>query len=152
MIFSAFKIIREAYYQQLETRGDKTDPELSSWLEWREKNKPSKPLLVSVNRPPQAFSLTSAGRQVGSVKTPASASQTTAPPVSKQQVMMILMMMMMILMILMILIITMMMQVVLPTRPLPVSNTSTSLTNSSVASVKLPTSPVISSLPLGRYR
>ena len=98
MIFSAFKIIREAYYQQLETRGDKTDPELSSWLEWREKNKPSKPLLVSVNRPPQAFSLTSAGRQVGSVKTPASASQTPAPPVSKQQVMMMMMMIMIMMM------------------------------------------------------
>ena len=44
---------------------------------------------------------------------------------------------------------------VLPTRPLPVTNTSTSITNSSVTSVKLPTSPVItgsgvSNLPLGR--
>ena len=133
--FSAFKIIREAYYQQLESRGDKTDPELSSWLEWREKNKPSKPLLVSVNRPPQSFSLSSGGRQVaGSVKSPAisslSSPATPVLPVTKQQV-------------------------VLPTRPLPVSNTSTSLTNSSVASVKLPTSPVITggvsgSLPMGR--
>ena len=138
MCFAAFKIIREAYYQQLETRGDKTDPELSSWLEWREKNRPSKPLLVSVNRPPQSFSLSSGGRQ-GTVKTPAAAAAAASPaaaapvlpPVSKQAV-------------------------VLPTRPLPVTNTSTSITNSSVTSVKLPTSPVItgsggvSSLPLGR--
>ena len=51
----AFKIIREAYYQQLESRGDRTDPEISSWLDWREKNKPAKQILVSVNRPPQAF-------------------------------------------------------------------------------------------------
>ena len=131
---SAFKIIREAYYQQLESRGDKTDPELSSWLEWREKNKPTKPLLVSVNRPPQSFNLSSAGRGqhgvTGSVKAPAAASPAPAVPVSKQQV-------------------------VLPTRPLPVSNSITSITNSSVASVKLPTSPVItgggvSNLPLGR--
>ena len=126
-MFAAFKIIREAYYQQLETRGDKTDPELSSWLEWREKNKPSKPLLVSVNRPPQSFSLSSGARSQGSqgtVKTPAVAAASPAsvvpalPPVSKQAV-------------------------VLPTRPLPVTNTSTSITNSSVTSVKLPTSPVI---------
>ena len=122
-MFAAFKIIREAYYQQLESRGDKTDPELSSWLEWREKNKPSKPLLVSVNRPPQSFSLSSGGRQAGTVKTPAAAVASPAaapvlPPVSKQAV-------------------------VLPTRPLPVTNTSTSITNSSVTSVKLPTSPVI---------
>ena len=141
-LFAAFKIIREAYYQQLETRGDKTDPELSSWLEWREKNRPSKPLLVSVNRPPQSFSLSSASGRGGGVKAPAqplSAASPAAPqaapavaPVSKQAV-------------------------VLPTRPLPVTNTSTSMTNAgATGGVKLPTSPVItggggvSSLPLGR--
>ena len=59
----AFKIIREAYYQQLETRGDKTDPEISSWLSWREKNKPAKPILVSVNRPPAAFTANLAAAQ-----------------------------------------------------------------------------------------
>merc|ERR1719278_1843630 len=59
----AFKIIREAYYQQLESRGDRTDPEISSWLEWREKNKPTKPILVSINRPPAAFTNMAAAQQ-----------------------------------------------------------------------------------------
>ncbi|CAG9787120.1 unnamed protein product [Diatraea saccharalis] len=31
----AFRIIREAYYQQLEARGDKNDPQTSAWLQWR---------------------------------------------------------------------------------------------------------------------
>lgn len=52
----AFKIIREAYYQQLESKGDKSDPEISQWLEWREKNRPGKPILASVARPPSTFS------------------------------------------------------------------------------------------------
>ncbi|XP_072949981.1 vacuolar protein sorting-associated protein 72 homolog [Epargyreus clarus] len=31
----AFRIIREAYYQQLEARGDRSDPQLAAWLQWR---------------------------------------------------------------------------------------------------------------------
>ncbi|XP_048004798.1 vacuolar protein sorting-associated protein 72 homolog [Leguminivora glycinivorella] len=31
----AFRIIREAYYQQLEARGDRNDPKLQAWLKWR---------------------------------------------------------------------------------------------------------------------
>ncbi|CAH0583175.1 unnamed protein product [Chrysodeixis includens] len=31
----AFRIIREAYYQQLEARGDRNDPQLAAWLAWR---------------------------------------------------------------------------------------------------------------------
>ncbi|VVC96655.1 unnamed protein product [Leptidea sinapis] len=31
----AFRIIREAYYQQLEARGDRSDPEVAAWLKWR---------------------------------------------------------------------------------------------------------------------
>ncbi|KAJ2947565.1 hypothetical protein O0L34_g17357 [Tuta absoluta] len=31
----AFRIIREAYYQQLEARGDKNDPQTAAWLKWR---------------------------------------------------------------------------------------------------------------------
>ncbi|KAJ0177916.1 hypothetical protein K1T71_006789 [Dendrolimus kikuchii] len=31
----AFRIIREAYYQQLEARGDKGDPQVAAWLQWR---------------------------------------------------------------------------------------------------------------------
>lgn len=37
-----FRLLREAYYQQLESRTDLNDasqsPELSRWLEWRQKN------------------------------------------------------------------------------------------------------------------
>lgn len=38
-----FRLLREAYYQQLEARSDVNDtsqnPELSRWLEWRQKNR-----------------------------------------------------------------------------------------------------------------
>lgn len=33
----AFKILREAYYQQLEDRGNPDNPTVSKWLEWRRK-------------------------------------------------------------------------------------------------------------------
>ena len=125
----AFKIIREAYYQQLETRGDKTDPEISSWLSWREKNKPAKPILVSVNRPPAAFTANLAAAQqrqtasgVKSNTAAGSGAQVTSSGVvsalmgTKQQIM-------------------------LPTRPIPIPSTQTPAANSAVQAVKLPTSP-----------
>ncbi|CAB3235961.1 unnamed protein product [Arctia plantaginis] len=31
----AFRIIREAYYQQLEARADRSEPQLAAWLRWR---------------------------------------------------------------------------------------------------------------------
>ncbi|OWR51759.1 hypothetical protein KGM_210685 [Danaus plexippus plexippus] len=34
----AFRIIREAYYQQLEARGDKNDPQVAAWLKSRRPN------------------------------------------------------------------------------------------------------------------
>ncbi|KOB74543.1 Uncharacterized protein OBRU01_09024 [Operophtera brumata] len=34
----AFRIIREAYYQQLEARGDRNDPKVAAWLKWRRAN------------------------------------------------------------------------------------------------------------------
>lgn len=33
----AFKILREAYYQQLEEKGDAEKPEVSKWLQWRKR-------------------------------------------------------------------------------------------------------------------
>ena len=52
----AFKFLREHYYNQLELKGNKDDPEVSAWLDWRKKNKPSKPThLTQVNRTPAAF-------------------------------------------------------------------------------------------------
>ena len=117
----AFKIIREAYYQQLETRGDKTDPEISSWLSWREKNKPTKPILVSINRPPAAFTANlAAGQQrqaTSGVKSGTGAGQVTASVMGAKQ------------------------QIMLPTRPIPIPSTQTPAANTAVQAVKLPTSP-----------
>jgi len=123
----AFKIIREAYYQQLESRGDKTDPEISSWLDWREKNKPAKQILVSVNRPPQAFTNMAPAAAPPRPVVKAAPAPTPAPVV-----------------------VTTKQQIVLPTRPLPVQTTPTVVTTT-VQSIRLPTSPaVVSSLPVGR--
>ena len=33
----AFRILREAYYQQLEAKGDVSNPEIGKWVEWRKK-------------------------------------------------------------------------------------------------------------------
>lgn len=53
----AFRILREAYYSQLEQKGNKNDPEVKAWLDWRQKNRPTKPtLLTQVSRTPSAFS------------------------------------------------------------------------------------------------
>lgn len=35
----AFKIIREAYYQQLDERGDRSNPEVEKFLQWRAKQR-----------------------------------------------------------------------------------------------------------------
>jgi len=74
----AFKIIREAYYQQLEAKGDRSDPEIASWLEWRSKNKPVKPILASINRPPASFASLAAGVNRSLPHKP-------APPLQHQQ-------------------------------------------------------------------
>ncbi|XP_069675563.1 vacuolar protein sorting-associated protein 72 homolog [Periplaneta americana] len=42
----AFRILREAYYQQLEGRGDRNNPEVARWIEWRQKMKELKSALV----------------------------------------------------------------------------------------------------------
>lgn len=35
----AFRFLREAYYQQLEQKGDMRQPDVAAWVEWRKKNK-----------------------------------------------------------------------------------------------------------------
>jgi vacuolar protein sorting-associated protein 72 len=42
----AFRILREAYYQQLEGRGDRNNPEVARWIEWRQKMKEFKSAIV----------------------------------------------------------------------------------------------------------
>lgn len=40
----AFKILRESYYQQLEEKGDMTNPDVVAWLAWRKKSKELRPV------------------------------------------------------------------------------------------------------------
>lgn len=77
----AFRFIREAYYSQLETKGDKDDPEVAAWIEWRQKNKPMNKtsLMNQVQRPPMAFQHLLAGG-TGSVSSGASASTASQGP------------------------------------------------------------------------
>ncbi|PNF39156.1 putative vacuolar protein sorting-associated protein 72 [Cryptotermes secundus] len=42
----AFRILREAYYQQLEGRGDRNNPDVARWIEWRQKMKELKSAIV----------------------------------------------------------------------------------------------------------
>lgn len=34
-----FRILREAYYQQLELKGDRAKPDVAAWLDWRQATK-----------------------------------------------------------------------------------------------------------------
>lgn len=54
----AFKILREAYYQQLEDRGNTENPEVSKWLEWRKKIKDFR--LKSLNKSSSLLGMISA--------------------------------------------------------------------------------------------
>lgn len=47
----AFRILREAYYQQLEKKGDPRQPSVAAWLEWRKKNKHSRASGGKMTRP-----------------------------------------------------------------------------------------------------
>lgn len=73
---SAFRIIREAYYSQLESKGDRSDPEVAAWLEWRAKNKPTsaKPVIAQVTRPPPSFT-----QMLNPSATPAPVAAVAAP-------------------------------------------------------------------------
>lgn len=79
----AFRFIRETYYTQLEAKGNKEDPEVAAWIEWRQKHKPHKaPLMTQVQRPPGAFQHLIAGGGGVNAGTVASAATTpTAAPV-----------------------------------------------------------------------
>ena len=79
----AFRILRETYYNQLEQKGDKNDPEVAAWLEWRQKNKPNKSSLLNpISRPaPQAFAnlLLNSAQPVRQAPASAPASATSSP-------------------------------------------------------------------------
>jgi hypothetical protein len=73
----AFRVLREAYYTQLEAKGDRSDPEVAAWIDWRQKNKPSKPsYLPQVNRAPATF----AGRAAIAVSSQSPQLPTTPHP------------------------------------------------------------------------
>jgi len=123
----AFKIIREAYYQQLEAKGDKSDPEIIQWLEWREKNRPGKQILASVARPPASFSSAPQTAPRPPVPRPAPALPSSSTPVASLAGQ----------------IAPSPQQFVLPTRPLPIS-TCTSAAAPVAVQARLPTSPATS--------
>ncbi|RZF49195.1 hypothetical protein LSTR_LSTR012460 [Laodelphax striatellus] len=54
----AFRVLREAYYQQLELKGDKSKPEIAAWLEWRQMNK--EPRLSRIKLDPSTLQLKTA--------------------------------------------------------------------------------------------
>ncbi len=62
-------------------QGDRKDPEIASWLEWRAKNRPAKPLLAVINRPPAAFASLAAGANRPGAKQ----QQQQAPPQQQHQ-------------------------------------------------------------------
>ncbi|CAH2040702.1 unnamed protein product, partial [Iphiclides podalirius] len=47
----AFRIIREAYYQQLEARGDRADPRVAAWLRWRRADAASTYVQIHISVP-----------------------------------------------------------------------------------------------------
>ncbi|XP_040167128.1 vacuolar protein sorting-associated protein 72 homolog isoform X1 [Anopheles arabiensis] len=49
----AFKILREAYYQQLEERGNTDNPDVARWLEWRKKIKEYRMTAMKKLQPPK---------------------------------------------------------------------------------------------------
>eukprot|EP00094_Tigriopus_californicus_P003414 TCALIF_03283-PA protein Name:"Similar to YL-1 Vacuolar protein sorting-associated protein 72 homolog (Drosophila melanogaster)" AED:0.30 eAED:0.32 QI:0/0/0/0.6/0.75/0.6/5/0/631 len=57
----AFRILREAYYSQLEQKGNKNDPEVKAWLDWRQKHRPTKPTLLTQGITAQGLA---AGQQI----------------------------------------------------------------------------------------
>ncbi|XP_046392351.1 vacuolar protein sorting-associated protein 72 homolog [Ischnura elegans] len=43
----SFRILREAYYQQLEGKGDRSNPEVARWIEWRRRQKELKAAIAA---------------------------------------------------------------------------------------------------------
>lgn len=53
---AAFKIIREAYYRQLEERGNPTNPQVAKWLQWRRQYNEQKMNKAKARLPSQSSS------------------------------------------------------------------------------------------------
>lgn len=46
----AFRVLREAYYAQLEQKGDTRQPEVAAWVEWRRRNRAQRAALANANK------------------------------------------------------------------------------------------------------
>ncbi|KAH7952513.1 vacuolar protein sorting-associated protein 72 homolog isoform X2 [Rhipicephalus sanguineus] len=46
----AFRVLREAYYAQLEQKGDIRQPEVAAWVEWRKRNRAQRAALANANK------------------------------------------------------------------------------------------------------
>lgn len=54
----AFRILREAYYQQLEAKGDASAPEVGRWIEWRKKYRQARAAALAAARADKAATTT----------------------------------------------------------------------------------------------
>ena len=74
----AFRILREAYYTQLELKGDRNVPEIIEWIEWRQKCKGTS---VSSNKNSVSVSKSNVPQQPSNANTPTSVlSHVSRPP------------------------------------------------------------------------
>lgn len=71
----SFRILREAYCQQLEVKGDANDAEISRWIEWRQKYRQARLAALAAARAQQA---NAQGNAV-----PVSTQQSIPPPAVK---------------------------------------------------------------------
>lgn len=70
----AFRVLREAYYAQLEQKGDVRQPEVAAWVEWRKKNRPQRPLVTSKSAASAATHPTAIAAPTTTVAAPVTAS------------------------------------------------------------------------------
>lgn len=71
----AFRILREAYCQQLEVKGDANDAEIGRWIEWRQKYRQARLAALAAARAQQA-------NAQGNTQTQSSQQPNTAAPVA----------------------------------------------------------------------
>lgn len=61
----AIKVLREAYYQQLELKGNKNVPEVARWIKWRQQQKERRAQLLAQRRQMAAAAAAAAGGSGG---------------------------------------------------------------------------------------
>ncbi|XP_028967882.1 uncharacterized protein LOC100904191 [Galendromus occidentalis] len=87
--FQGYRVLREAYYNQLDSKGDTRQPEVTAWIEWRRKTKAASQQQAAALRQKQAAAAQAAAlaqqqvakqtaQQLQKVKTVAQTSKPTA--------------------------------------------------------------------------